>query len=160
MLLVGLLPRGGDTGTPGTRGFHRSSWWTDDWNNHFGSIRAINEGLRDFAQAHRWVTYLQTVDAKSPFFRSADDPALQGLSDEPVGPRYIPTDVMYDLLHLSPRGYELFAEILLAALTPMLDGEAIAGGTHRTHANRSVRDGLPGARCIGRSCRGPELDLA
>ena len=107
---------------------------------------------------------------------------MHGTSKLPSGPRYIATDVMYDLLHLSPHGYEvcaltatthafacptlhavtsrlicafctlqLFAEILLAALKPMLDGEPISGVTHRTHANRSVRDGLLGARCIGLS---------
>ena len=154
VLLLGLLPRGGDSGTPGTPSFHRSTrpalrfcrdpcthassllatssclprcpplvlptsprriarrrsaWWSDDWNNHFHSIRHINEGLRAFADAHRWATYVELSGASSPFLRRTVGPSAQV--------EYIDTDLMYDLLHLSPKGYEVRRSIALHTVT-------------------------------------------
>ena len=87
----------------------RSAWWSDDWNNHFHSIRHINEGLRAFADAHRWATYVELSGASSPFLRRTVGPSAQV--------EYIDTDLMYDLLHLSPKGYEVRRSIALHTVT-------------------------------------------
>ncbi|KAL1515986.1 hypothetical protein AB1Y20_002599 [Prymnesium parvum] len=155
LLLVGLLPRGGDVHA-GTAEFHRSAWWTAAWNNHFAAIRTINSRLAAFARSRAWAAYVETADDDSPFLARAWQP--HGAEGAPSnGTAYIRTELMYDLLHLSPRGYEVLGELLLRELRPMMDGAAM-----RRHANRSARgegdDETP--RCSGRSCRGPDVDLA
>ena len=64
---------------------------------------------------------------------------------------HISVELMYDLLHLTPEAYRLWSRCLLASLEPMLAPPKRGRG-----ANRSSEQ----ADCVGRSCRGSDVDLA
>ena len=63
---------------------------------------------------------------------------------------FLPIEWFYDLLHLTPAGYERWADCLTTALSPLLGGgESAAGHEQPTDADASTT-----ATCVGRSCRG------
>ena len=128
ILTVAVFPRGGDEGVPRTPSFHRSGWWSAAANNHHPSIHTINRGLEQFAAAAPYATF---VDCNSAFVRRAAN----------THNTYIPVEIMYDLLHLTPVGYKAWASCLLPELArvPGLEGRGA---------------------CAGRSCRGDPGDDA
>ena len=85
------------------------------------------------------------------------------------GPQYLPVELMYDLLHLTPAGYRLWADCLAPVLAALLD---LHGGVRGAGSHPAGRAGAPPRRraferwqaqgqahepeavCIGRSCRG------
>ena len=75
------------------------------------------------------------------------------------GPQYLPVELMYDLLHLTPAGYRLWADCLAPVLAGLLDGQGGAGRAaapprRRAFERRQAQAHEPEAVCIGRSCRG------
>ena len=186
IVLHGLLPRGSDEGTPRTRSFHRAPWWSAAHNPHYESITRVNAALEAFAaERGGWLTY---VDCSALFLAEAADPADQlvaegststsrpgsravggtgavdGASDY-ARRRYIPLHLMYDLLHLTPEGYRLWAGCLKPRMAVAVGEAPMAPSTHAPVAEATPRhprelraEGAP--RCIGRSCRGNDLDLA
>ena len=75
------------------------------------------------------------------------------------GPQYLPVELMYDLLHLTPAGYRLWADCLTPVLAELLDGQGGAGRAaapprRRAFERRQAQAHEPEAVCIGRSCRG------
>ena len=147
--------------------FHRSPWWESHLNNHHDSILKLNQRLAAFAGGHRsqWLTF---VDCGDLFLERAHEPSDQltetqprvtsvsRTSDEaPTARRYIPVRLMYDLLHLTPEGYRLWAPCLHGAIADAMQGEHTGERATFASATRTVD-------CIGRSCRGSDggLDLA
>lgn len=111
VLAHGLLPRGADHGEPRTPSFHRSGWWDARWNRHAASAGAINAGLKALADGRPWLTY---VDCGNRFVDAAEAPSEQALppAERKGGAAYIRPELMYDLLHLTPRGYAAWAACL------------------------------------------------
>ena len=75
------------------------------------------------------------------------------------GPQYLPVELMYDLLHLTPAGYRLWASCLAPVLAKLLDVQGGAGRVavppwSRAFVRRQAQAHEPEAVCIGRSCRG------
>ena len=75
------------------------------------------------------------------------------------GPQYLPVELMYDLLHLTPAGYRLWADCLAPVLVELLDvqggeGRSAAPPRRRAFERRQAQAHEPEAVCIGRSCRG------
>ena len=132
-----ILPRGGDEGVARSLRFHRSSWWTAAHNNHFDAITKLNARLRAFAARHR--QWLHVADCSDSFIARAVQPADQ-LSASAMprnaaangtraaaaayddAPRYLPTHLMYDLLHLTPDGYAQWAACLRPQLAAVFGG--------------------------------------
>lgn len=105
ILLQLVLPRGGDLGDWLTEGsFRRSHWWNHQWNNHYAGVTAVNKGLSTFAQTNSWVNIL---DCSDRFIKRTDQ-------SEPM--EYLDPSLMYDLLHLTPLGYQQWAECLKPVL--------------------------------------------
>ena len=104
--------------------------------------------------------------ACSAFLRRSLDPSR---SDDL---EYIPLELMYDLLHLTPTGYTLWADCLTRKLAPLLDGGAAGappedeqrvrsrGGRVNRSARIAEHEMHERIQCIGRSCRGEDADLA
>ena len=111
ILVHGLFPRGGDEGAPGTSTAHRSFWWEAHWNRHVTAITSFNAGLAAHARERPWLRY---AECSTPFIAHADDPEEQ--QQPPRNRRgrfaYIRPELMYDLLHLTPRGYRAWANCL------------------------------------------------
>ena len=168
VIVHGLLPRGSDEGAPRTPSFHRSPWWLAAQNNHYESITKVNAKLNAFATRHReWLSYL---DCSHLFLASTVEPADQlvkvgssaDASDGSSARRmYIPPHLMYDLLHLTPEAYALWAGCLRPKIGAAIGGAApsltVAPPASSGRRPRALED-TP--RCIGRSCRGNDVDLA
>ena len=67
---------------------------------------------------------------------------------------------MYDLLHLTPEGYAMFGKCLRPHIAQAVEVAAQSSG--HPHASRSDDKAAAGggAACVGRTCRGREIDLA
>ena len=147
IVLHGLLPRGGDEGIPHTSAFHRSGWWSAAHNNHYDPIRRVNAKLSSFAGRNpQWLKYL---DCSHLFLSRAYDVAGG------EGKSYIPVELMYDLLHLTPEGYQRWARCLQPKIAEALGESPIQTKQPKRGLQNSIS-------CIGRSCRGEDggIDLA
>jgi len=171
LLLHALLPRGGDHGY-GTSGFHRSHWWEPGAiNAHYDAIERVNAALHSFARAHREFSHF--IDCGERFVRRVALPTDQlegrevlevptgggGGSGRNADSRYLDSHLMYDLLHLSPAGYEAWAACLVpevARLLAQLEMKASGGGAvlGLGAGGSASRVAASAPACVGRSCRG------
>ena len=154
IMLVGILPRGADVGTPRTTVFHRSAWWMEAWNPYYTAVQRINRGIAAFSGHGANRSWLRYVDCSHTLLARAHQPADQLRPDKDTGPPgsgngqphgaimeghstkgredapaanrqpqphlFIDGWMSYDLLHLTPRGYALFARCLRSHLDIIL----------------------------------------
>lgn len=194
VVLHALLPRGADAGEVGTASFHRSPWWSAAQNAYAAAIPQINARLHALAQRKGSKGWLHWLDCSHLFLARAAEPTDQlptshrhdepsSSAEEPPPRMYIPTHLMYDLLHLTPEGYRLWAECLKPRLAEAVgaassstpggteSGAGAGGGTAAARGRSAELEQANGpsaaARagmeptCVGRSCRGNNggLDL-
>ena len=167
VLVLAVLPRGGDVGVPKTPGFHRAGWWDGARNNYFERIGQVNRGHRALAEAHG--PRVRFLDCGPRLLRAATLPDSQLellLANQSSGgsaaarraprrsPQYLPIEWMYDLLHLTPEGYRRWATCLTPVLAEMLDRGAGPDRPRRRVVERGEYAAGQEAVCIGRSCRG------
>ncbi len=126
VVLSAILPRGADEGTRGSDSFHRSAWWYTPWNPHRASIERVNAALHSLEGPSR--AWLTVVDCGDLFVQDAYSPESQVDLGAAPGPKYIKTELMYDMLHLTPEGYRAWA----GCLKPHVRNAVIrAGGGRR-----------------------------
>ena len=174
-----MLPRGGDDGHKPTaeRPVVRSPWWGPRVNNYHHGITSVNARMQAFASSHTHKHWLRYIDCSAPLLARAYSPADQllpghldtGAAQPPSASehKYLPPHVFYDLLHLTPEGYRLWAQCLGPHVASAVDGAKEKGSLpsasrrgRRSSVLGSERDEAPD--CVGRSCRGGpgEIDLA
>jgi lysophospholipase L1-like esterase len=187
VLVHALLPRGGDDGHMPTaqRPVVRSPWWSARSNNHYHGITSINARLHALASGHKHKHWLRYIDCSGPLLARAYSPADQlqehagkdTAQAQSVSPeqRYLPVHLFYDLLHLTPEGYMLWADCLAPHLASAKEGSKESGASpsavprgrqvslpsrHGETITSAQSSALPD--CVGRSCRGVpgEIDLA
>lgn len=151
LLLHAIMPRGGDEGRSPTadRPLMRTPWWGAGLNNHYHSIMSANARLRAYASKPHRQSWLRFLDCSQGFVKTAYAPTDQlsptdqpmsapphappkeGRSEPSAAPRrYLPPHLMYDLLHLTPDGYRLWAECLGPQVSEALDvAGAVVGAT-------------------------------
>ena len=122
VLLHAVFPRGSDEGAPKTRAFRRAGWWDAQRNNHYAGVGLLNRGLREWAEAHE--PHVRFVDCGAGLLRRAAPPAAQ-LQPNASGAPYLPVELMYDLLHLTPAGYARWADCLGAELEAVRDQASV-----------------------------------
>ena len=131
-----------------------------------GSVTTTSgDQLKDVAKPPKERS-LEVAKAAKPKVSSSSSGG--GYTSSGGGPQYIPPHLMYDLLHLTPDAYRLWAGCLQPEIQAALD----AGGAGGAQDAPKRRDGASGAaarrvmsaptpvECVGRSCRGAEVDLA
>lgn len=74
LLLHHVFPRGGDEGVPRTEGFHRSGWWSPQWNNHHAGVGVVNRGIEALAAKEEWI---DAVNCNQRFLARTVDPTQQ-----------------------------------------------------------------------------------
>jgi len=139
-----------------TAGFHRSQWWEPRWNGYHARVAELNRGIEEFARGKPWV---RTADCGAAFLGRAvlPDDQLAHHGEPPQQGRrvYIRPEMMYDLLHLTPLGYQAWAECLSPHLVTALQHAAQQGGRegghHGAHGGGSIK-GSP----LGSASGGPE----
>ena len=186
ILVHAILPRGGDDGKPPAsasstsstsssgppRAKARTPYW-DESNNHYQAITHVNAKLVQLAARHKaWLRY---ADCGEHFLARAYSPTDQlsggeaprsggggSASQAGAGPlppaQYIPPHLLYDLLHLTPEGYALFGRCLRSHIA-----QAIAAQSPHANIEKAAAAAAAGASspaCVGRTCRGREIDLA
>ena len=175
VVVHGVLPRGGDEGVPRTPSFHRGPWWDARRNSHHAGVAQLNRGLRALAEEEveegggggggggggrrmvRWLSCSRQLLRATTLPAAQLEPAASGggggggggnRSEAAQEELYLPIEYFYDLLHLTPAGYERWADCLTTALVPLLGpGERVAGYEQPTEPSAA-------AACVGRSCRG------
>jgi lysophospholipase L1-like esterase len=106
----------------------------------------VNAKLQALASRHSWLRYVDCADA---LIAHAYSPASQlaqseaAVSPPPPPMRYLPPHLMYDLLHLTPEGYQLWAACLgphvARAVEGVMEADAHKQGevstSRHTHGN-------------------------
>ena len=119
------------------------------------------------SEGRRWLHMLDCGGAflgrsDEPIAPLADDAAAAAAAPPGAPPReFIDLKMMYDLLHLTPRGYRAWADCLVPALeAALVESEPGAGGATSGAVVQRAGGDSAGPSCVGRSCRGADIDLA